>query len=261
MFQPIVVGTGLVAWRNLQRSMPVQQGLFANDAQQKRLTDHFSQNAKGVRAASEIVDDRRMREVALTAFGLGDDLNNRFLVQRILEGGTADPSALANRLSDSRYRVMAEEFGFDGLTPIVGLTQTKVDGIVDAFQNQAFEEAVGEVAPSLRLALNTDRELARIGALDISDNAKWFLVMGNPPLRQVMETALGLPSSFGRLPLDQQLSVFREKSGDQLNAPEVSDLTDQETRDKLIDRFLLREQVQLGASLSPMNVALQLLQF
>lgn len=261
MFQPIVAGTGLVAWRNLQRSLPIQKELHANNAAQQRLTDHFSQNAVGLKDAESLISDRRIREVALTAFGLQDDLNSQVFIQRILEQGTSDPSALANRLADSRYRQMAEEFSFDGVTAIVGLTAAKTDRILSDFRDQSFELAVGETQPSLRLALNTERELESLAARDVSDDAKWFLVMGNPPLRQVFETALGLPSSFGRIDLEQQLGVFREKSLSTFGVSEISDIANDDVKDKLIDRFLLREQVATGLTSSSSSIALQLLQF
>lgn len=259
MFQPFVLGSGLVAWRNLQRTMPVQKQLFSQNADQKRLSDHFEQNAVGLRSAESLVSDRRLREVSLTAFGLQDDLNNTYFVQRILAEGTTSSEALANRLADSRYNQLAKEFAFDGATSVVGLTTTKVATVLKSFQDQAFELSVGQIAPDLRLALNTERELQRVGDLDVSDDAKWFTIMGNPPLRQVFETALGLPASFGRLDIEQQLGIFRERAERAFGVDDVTELSGDTLRAKLIDRFLLREQVQQGFSLSSGNVALQLL--
>jgi hypothetical protein len=59
------------------------------------------------------VGDRRLLEVALGAFGLDDDIRNRFFIRKVLEEGTTSPSRrFANRLSDKRYLALAETFGF-----------------------------------------------------------------------------------------------------------------------------------------------------
>ena len=53
--------------------------------------------------------------VALGAFGLQDDLPNRFFIQKVLEGGTLSTDSLANKLSDPRYAALAKAFGFVAL--------------------------------------------------------------------------------------------------------------------------------------------------
>ena len=40
--------------------------------------------------------------MALGAFGLQDDINNRYFIRKILEEGTTNEDALANRFSDTR---------------------------------------------------------------------------------------------------------------------------------------------------------------
>lgn len=113
-FQPIIVGTGLVAWRNLQRSLPQQLETFANTAEQKRLITGFETKAPELTSAEAVVSDRQVLTLALGAYGLQDDLDNRFFVKRILSEGAVEPGALANRLTDSRYKRLAGDFALDG---------------------------------------------------------------------------------------------------------------------------------------------------
>ncbi len=258
-FQPIIVGTGLVAWRNLQRTLPQQVSAFENTAQQKRLTEGFAQKASTLTSAEAVVSDRQVLTLALGAYGLQDDLDNRFFVKRILNEGTTDPDALANRMSDSRYERMATDFALDGLSRFVGILPTTAKAISDSYVQQAFSVAVGETQPNLRLALNAESEFERLAALEVSEDAKWFLLMGNPPLRSVVETALGLPNSFGQLDIDKQLDVFKEKSQTTFGANTIDDLAADDLRAKVVDRFLLREQLNQRQSMSAQNIALQLL--
>lgn len=259
MFQPVVAGSGLQGWRMLQRTLPTQKMLFADSAVQKRMIDHYRANAVGLKSSGSLVEDRQLREVALTAFGLQDDLNSQFFVKRILDDGVQQPSALANRLADTRYRQMAESFGFDGVSQLVGLTRAQTERVVSQFQDQSFELALGGFEPGFRLALNTEREVTRLAEQDVSADARWFLVMGNPPVRQVFESALGLPSSIGRLDIDQQLGIFRDFAQSKIGVGEIHEIAQEPRLGKFIDQFILKQQIQQGVGISSSSIALQLL--
>jgi hypothetical protein len=85
--------------------------------------------------------------------------------------------------------------------------------------------------------------------------------MGNPPLRQVFETAFGLPSSFGTIDIDKQLEVFQEKSESYFGASTVDQFADPERMEELTRLFLARSQIAQGtAALSSNAIALTLLQ-
>jgi hypothetical protein len=260
MFQPIVIGTGLVAWRNLQRTLPDQLAAFSQGAEQERLTSEFKEKASSLTSADAVVEDRQVLRVALGAYGLQDDLDNRYFINRILSEGTTDDDALANRMADSRYERLASDFALDGLSQFVGILPSKAEEITEQFNAQSFALAVGDVNENLRLALNAETELSRIAELDTSDDAKWYLVMGNAPLRSVIESALSLPSSFAQLDIDTQLDVFREKALSAFGVEEIDELAGDEVKAKVIDLFLLKEQLNEGQSLSSQNIALQLLQ-
>lgn len=258
-YQPFVVGTGLVAWRNLQRTLPAQLDAFANSAKQSRMTEHFKQKAPSLTSAEEVVADRQVLSVALGAYGLQDDLNNRYFIKRVLSEGASEADSLANRMADSRYERLASDFALDGLSQFVGVLPSVASTIVEQFTQQSFALSIGERQPNLRLALNADSELSRVAALDVSDDAKWFTIMGNPPLRTVMETAFGLPSSFGKLDIDRQLDVFRERALETFGVSEVSEFGAEALKSHVIDRFLLKDQLKQGQSLSAQNIALQML--
>lgn len=260
-FQPLIVGTGLVAWRNLQRSLPQQMEVFGNSSEQKRLVEGFQKKAPNLRSAEDVVSDRQVLTVALGAYGLQDDLENKYFVNRILNEGAAEDDALANRMSDTRYKRMATDFALDGLSQFVGVLPITAKSITDNYLEQAFSVAVGNSEPNLRLALNAENEFARITELDVSDDAKWYFLMGNPPLRSVVQTSLGLPTSFGQLDIDKQLEVFKEKSESTFGTSSIDALAVDDVREKIVDRFLLKEQLNQGQTYSSQNIALQLLSF
>ena len=84
--------------------------------------------------------------------------------------------------------------------------------------------------------------------------------MGTPPLRQVFETALNLPSGFGKLDLDRQLETFKDKALQRLGSDKIEDFSAADHREKLVQKFLLQSQLNNDAQLSGGSIALQLLQ-
>lgn len=258
-FQPVIPQSGLVGWRFLQRSYQMQVSAFERSPQLVRDTDYFEARIGTISTAADLVSDRRLLRVALGAFGLQDDINNRFLVRKVLEGGVSQQNALANRLGDDRYRDLARSFGFGDLavpnTKISDFAQT----ITARYRQQQFELSVGAQSESLRLALNAKRELSELAASTESERTKWFRVMGRPPLREVFETALGLPKSFGGLDLERQLAVFQDRAQGQLKLDSFNDLSDPAVIERVVQRFLQRADLAQQNATSGSAVALALL--
>jgi len=178
----------------------------------------------------------------------------------VLEDGSIEETALANRLTDSRYKALSKAFGFgDFDTPRTVLSDFGAE-ITDRFRRQSFEVAVGVQDDSLRLALNVERELVELAGREVTNRVKWLQIMGTPPLREVFETALGMPPSFGQLDLDQQLEIFIDRAERQLGTSDISLYGDTDQLSKLVQRFLLRAQVEEIQTASTGSVAISMLE-
>ena len=259
-FQPVVPFGGYAGWTFLTRTGEKQREAFNASADTKRSVDYFRENIGKVSSAEELVSDRRLLEVALGAFGLEDDINNKYFIQKVLDDGTLDQDALANKLSDKRYLEFSKAFGFGDFDTPNTVLSTFPDEMVDRYLDASFEVAVGEQNSDMRLALGLDRSLGDIAGKSTTDNGKWFSVMGNAPVRAVFETALGLPKSVGSLDLDQQLNEFREKTERYFGDSEISQFADPGKREELVRLFLLRSDIQAGNyGMSPAAAALSLL--
>ena len=258
-FQPVIPQTGYVGWRFLQRTLDTQQATFNDSVPVKRATDHFREKIGSIRTAEDLVKDRDLLSVALGAFGLDDDINNTYFIKKILSDGTTSPEALSNRLSDKRYAAFAREFGFgEGDLSRTGLSFF-ADKITGLYETKQFERAVGDQDNDLRSALNLSNGLGEIIAEAGSNDARWFTIMGNPPVRAVFETALGLPRSLARLDIDQQLDNFKTRARSILGTDQVGDLATPEQEEKLVRLFLIRSEAN-AATTSAGSVALTLLQ-
>ncbi|MDT0681695.1 DUF1217 domain-containing protein [Roseicyclus sp. F158] len=185
-----------------------------------------------------------MLGVALGAFGLEDDINNRAFVERILSDGTIEPDALSNRLADKRYRKFSAAFGFGSGLPPKTIRPDFANSILKEFAVRSFEKDVGEQDANLRLALGARRELSELSNAGGSANTGWYTIMGNKPLRAVFEKAFGLPSSFGALDIDAQLDTFKDIAERRFGASSAADFAEPERMEKLIRIFLVRSDAE-----------------
>jgi hypothetical protein len=431
MFAPIVPGIGIGGWQYLQRTYESQVDLFSKSPQLDRDTEYFRENIGNVKTARELVQDRRLLSVALGAFGLQDDIDNRFFIQKILEEGTTAEGTLANRFSDKRYQQLSEAFSLGpGENSPIGRPEF-AERIISDFRLNSFEVAVGQQDDDMRIALYAKRvlptligspkisaeqkasedlaglvkelnqeisadafyfeqnigsvatvddllsdrrllefsmnafglgsdydEIASFVALDpddvneaedrirsilaegsisvvsaaneqgdpryvafskafgfgiaedlatnnfafaqniidrylsenvqvpddlsieapilisngqlvyepfdakeMSNDAKWLTLMGEPPLRTLFEKAFNLPSEFGQADIDQQLNVYKERSRREFGTDELSQLNKSEIIDDLIVRFLARSQIgSFNPTANAASIALTLLQ-
>ncbi|MGJ8618429.1 MAG: DUF1217 domain-containing protein [Sulfitobacter sp.] len=260
MFQPIIPTVGLAGWRFLQRTYDTQFEAFTRSSELQRDTEYFRNKIASITSAEELVADRRLLTVALGAFGLQDDINNRYFIQKVLEEGTTNDDALANRFSDTRYAELSEAFGF-GPSEFLKVGEPDfISAIVVRFQANSFEVAAGEQDDAMRVALYAQRELAELAKQDSSADAKWFTVLGDPPMRKLFEKALGLPSSIGQIDIDQQLSTFKDRAMSIFGSDRFDQFLDPETRQNVITKYLVRDQIDnLGIGLTSHSIALTLL--
>lgn len=260
-FQPIVPTGGLSGWAFLNRTMDSQKAAHDTSAVLARDVAYFKENIGNVSTAGELVSDYRLLKVALGAFGLDDDIGNKFFIEKILSEGTLETDTLANRMTDTRYKKMSAAFGFGDFDVPLSQVSSFADNIAEAYKTRSFEVAVGNQNDSFRLAMNLERELSDLADDGSSEETKWFSILGSEPMRAVFETAFGLPDAFGALDIDKQLETFSEKATKAFGSGDVSQFTDPAKREELIRLFLVRTEIQgITPGLSSAQTALTLLQ-
>ena len=257
-FQPTIPIGGLAGWSLLQRTLPRQQAAFAEAPVQRTMVARFVARFDAIDTSTRLVNDPSVLGVVLGAFGLQDDLPNRGFIARLIDQGTDAPGALATRLSDKRYAALVKALahlgpGGDGRPP-----PDLRDRIVAQYQARSFEVAVGAQNQDFRLAMAALRELPDLTAQFSTDEARWFGILGNPPLRRVMETALGLPREFGALPIEDQVSRMKAGTMRRFGSDKVAELAQPDMLERVVQRYLALSQLATGQP--RFSVALSLLQ-
>lgn len=241
--------------------MAAQQVALQATTAAKNDEAYFRENIGKIETADDLISDRRLLTVALTAYGLEGDLKNKAFIRKVLEDGTLTDGALSGRLANKQYERLSADFGFGDFAIPRSKQSDFADKILAKFRTNQFETAVGNQNNDMRLALNTERELVDLAAKSGSEDTKWFTIMGNAPLRTTFQTALGLPASFASIDLDQQLGVLKSRAQAMFGADSVSQFSDPEKVNKLVRTFLARSEISaIGSTLGSPSVALQLLQ-
>lgn len=255
-FSPVLIGTGLAGWNLLNRTKESQITALSRDSYINRQVDYFRQELPNIQSPNDLVNDRGILTVALGAFGLQEDIDNKYFVRRLLDDGTSSPDALSNLLADSRYQSFATAFDFSSPKSMGG---DFIEKISSQYISQEFQQLVGDQNPDFRLALNLEREFNNVAQSGLSNDAKWFTIMGNPPMRKVFEVALRLPSSLGNLPIDDQLEILKTRSSSSFGTNDVTHLGSSERLNDIVEKFILQSQILEGNSLSSGSIALTLL--
>jgi hypothetical protein len=259
-FQPVLPLTGYTGWGFLKRTMARQQAVQQSLPVQQRDETYFRDKIGKADTAEKLVNDKRLLRIALTAFGLEGDVNSKAFIQKILEGGTLKEGSLANKLADKQYLKLSAAFGYGDFSVPRTKISTFPDEILSQFRARQFETAVGNQNNTYRLAMNAEREIVALAGKSSSETSKWYSVLGNAPLREVMQTALGLPKSFSSIDIDQQVSVLKTKAEATFGSPNINQFSDPTKMEALVRRFLLQSEIQgQTAASSPAATALALL--
>ena len=254
-FYPAIPLGGYLGWKVFDNSAARQFEVFKDTPAVVRDVDYFRENVADATTAEKLVNDRRLLTVALGAYGLGEEINKKAFIQKILEDGTEFGDSFANRLSDPRWRQFAKDFGYGNFTgPRVGIESFR-EQAANNYLERAFEARVGEVNTDMRLAMNFRREIARIAEGANVETAGWFQIMGQSPLRIVMEGALGLPSSIGSADIDKQKELFERKADQFFGGKSPAVFKDPVKIEDALRRFFLYSEIQNGPTASTPGVA------
>jgi hypothetical protein len=251
-FQPIVPLTGYTGWRFLQRTIETQQTAFDQSRPTQNETDYFRENISKIETADDLINDRRLLSVALGAFGLDEDLNNKYFIKKILEEGTLGGS-LASRLSDKRYAALSSSFGFGvGTKPLTNISNLVTD-FNTQFESRDFARKAGSSSTDLNFAMNVTSQIEDITAKTTNNNEQWIALLDNASLRNVVEKALDISADVEDLSLYETIETFKQSAKDVFGTDQVSNLADPKYQGKVTRLFLDSLDVTVNGTVAEFN--------
>ncbi len=249
MFTPAIPIGGFAGFKVFERSSERQLAAFSKSPEIKRDIAYFREKIAEVGSPGAILSDRRLLTVALGAFGLETEISKKAIIRRVLEQPLASSDSFVNRLNDPRWKAFARAFGFGDGPPRVELPTFR-DDIAARYLERSFERAVGDVNPDIRLALNFRREARAIAAGASVERSGWFQILGQSPLRLVVQGAFNLPASVAQLDIDRQKTIFEDKSLALFGTRSPAAFRNEKNIEIALRKFFVARTIEDGAAIS-----------
>ncbi|HIG21659.1 MAG TPA: DUF1217 domain-containing protein [Henriciella sp.] len=258
MVQLAIPMSGLAGWSFLQSTYNRQLETFSDSASVKNDRSYMTEKLSKPVSLDDFMSDRRLLRVTMTAFDLGGEEWKGGFIRKVLEEAATPDSTFLERLNNPAYTKFAQTFAFEDGT--LSLAADKIEQLGENFETAAFRIAVGDVDENMRLSLNYQQKIVDIAGTGSSNDAIAYRILGNPPVKAVLETALNLPSDLSKQPIEKQAEILRDKLRSSFGISDLSQLTDPDNVNAVIRRFHVMEKVNNGPSaMTPGYTALTLL--
>jgi len=256
MFSPALAQSGPGGWSQIKRTLPQETARLNNTPIMERDMNYARTRFAEIRTVDDLMKDYRLLNVALTAHGLGDRIDDRAYIRKVLEEGIGKDS-FSQKTQDMRFVELSRTFGFD--KPFQGLDKPSIDRVLKSFTAQTYTGAVANEDPILGQALRAREALSALATSNMSNTGKWLTVISDTDLRGVFEKTLGIPPSMWMMDIDKQVdrleSAFSRRFGGDIKA-----LSDPALQTEILDRFVVIASIPQDTSMTSGAIALALFQ-
>jgi Protein of unknown function (DUF1217) len=201
----------------------------------KREAEYYQANIGNIKSVDDFMENSRIYNFALKAFGLEDMQYAKAFVRKVLTEGIDDPKAFSLQLSDQRFREFATAFNFKRYQSATTSFDRVQKGAVDMYLRNSLEAQSGEESEALRLSLYFERKAGTISSA--------YSILADKALYQVARTAFGLPDAISGADIDKQARILGQKV-------DIEKLSDPVYLKKMITRFLAQYEAQNSTSQS-----------
>lgn len=214
--------TTTVAYRMIAGNLDRSLAATAKKPPVARATEYYLANIGKVKSVDDLLADSRLYNYVTKAFGLQDMAYAKAYIKKVLTEGVDSREAFANKLTDVRYRELAETFNFARYGEGATVFDRTRQGTVDRYVRQTLEEDAGQQNQGARLALYFQR---KAGSIKTPLN-----ILADAALLKVVQTTLGLPAQMSLADIDRQAAMISAKL-------DVADLADPKKLKTFLDRF------------------------
>ena len=221
------------AFLAVSQNLPRYQAMTAAEPAVKTATAYYEANIGSVKSIGDLVGNYRLLSYALNAYGLGDQINAKGLITKVLEGGVSNPKSLANTLPNSQWTAFAAAFNFVDSGAIPPSSTSTVKTTTGDYVEQQLESDQGNQDVGVQLALYFQRVAPTV--------TNEYGILADPNLLQVAATIMGLPATAAADLQPQTLSELMP----------ISDLKDPAKLNQLTERFTAMYDYTYGPSSGP----------
>ncbi len=254
-------GTSSLLWYKLAESQTESHmKMFEAQPTTARDIEIFKEEIGNVKSVDDLMKNRTLLSVTLSAFQLESELDKYAFVEKMLTEDPDDDDSLVNKLVEPRWTKLSTAMYGLNLDPDFFQNEANVNAILEGYKTNEFEKFEGQNAPGIRQAMYFDRL-----AGDVTEISQ---ILADKSLMEVVRVGLGLPESFLSLDYEQQKARL-EKEVD------LEDFADPVEIAKMVERYLVMTEINntdpaanplislfqplsSGDSVGPMPIALDL---
>ena len=216
------MSTTTSTYLSIENNLARYQKMIASEPTVKTATDYYAANIGKVTSISDLVGNYRLLSYALTAYGLGDQVNNKALVTKVLEGGVTSSKALANTLSNPNWAKFAKAFDFVDNDAGSISTSSAVSTTEANYNETKLESQEGQQDVGVQLALYFQRVAPTIKSS--------YNVLGDENLLEAFQTIFGVTlNSYGSIDTNASIVSKLMPMSDLTNPTKLKSLTERFT--------------------------------
>jgi hypothetical protein len=212
----------LASYQAITRNLTSSLASTAAEPTVQNATNYYLANIGKVKTVSDLVNNYQLFSYAMTAYGLGSMTYAKGMITKLLEGGITDPQALANQLTDPRYKALATAFNFVANGTSTTSQASATTGTVSQYVRQSLEVDAGNQNQGVQLALYFQRMAPTITTA--------YNILADPALLKVAQTVLNISPESSL----QDLATQAQTITSQIN---LTDLQDPTKLSQFVTRF------------------------
>lgn len=200
----------------------------------KRAVNAFTAGVNSAKTVQQLLANPAVMQVLLTANGLADQIPYTALARKALQSNLSDPKSLANTLTDTRWKQVVTTFAFATKGLSVLQKPDVIRTITNAYAEVIWRKSLDATTPGLANALAFRKEASTITSVD--------QILGDPVMRAVVTTSLGIPVEIAFQPLQAQEKTISTRL-------DITKFKDPKFVESFVQRYLLAVSTN-GASMS-----------
>jgi hypothetical protein len=195
----------------------------------------FTQAVNGAKSMTQLIANPAFMNVLLTANNMSDQIGYTALATKALTSNLSDTNSLANVLTDTRWKTLAQTYNFSSSGLQSFQYPATIASIANAYATATWQTNQDSVTPGLSNALAFKAQASTITSVD--------QILGNPTMRTVVTTALGIPEQIAFQSINAQEQAISTRI-------DITQFKDPKFVETFIQRYLIANAANASSSSS-----------
>ncbi|HVB69305.1 MAG TPA: DUF1217 domain-containing protein [Acetobacteraceae bacterium] len=197
----------------------------------QRAISAFTKAVQTATSPQQLLSNPAVMQVLMTANGLADQIPYTALAQKTLLSNVNTPTSLVNQLTDTRWKPVVQTYDFANKGLSIIQNPSVISTITNAYAEITWRNSLNATTPGLSNALTFVANASSATQVD--------QILGDPTLRSVVTTTLGIPLQIAFQPLEAQQKAITS----QLDITKLQD-------PKFVQQFAQRYLIAMAQSAS-----------